>query len=129
MKMKYGEIYSLYDSLMRMRDVTGFKVAWAVAKNIKNLETEARFFEEQRDKLIRRYGKEEGGTLMIKRDSENFQSFIEEYEELNKMETDVDLYTITDDIDEKDFHCDTAKASDFLLLMKYIVKKEEPAQN
>ena len=123
--MKYGEINILYEALNRLRDVTGFKVAWAVAKNIKILETEARFFNEQRAKLLQKYGTEEDGRVSIKTDDEKFPEFLKEFTELSDMEADVELYKISGDINEKDFHCDTATANDFILFMDYLIKEEE----
>ena len=120
MQMRYGTIYELYSALLRMQDVSGFKIAWAVAKNIKILQTEAGFFENQRIKLLKKYGQEKDGKLSINTHDEHFEDFFREFTELSDMQVDVDLYKVKDDIKEDDIRSETATAR-----ATYVVKQSD----
>lgn len=124
MQMRNGTIYELYSALLRMQDVSGFKVAWAVAKNIKILQTAAEFFEDRRMRLLKKYGQEKDGKLGINQKDPHFEDFLREFTELSDMQTDVDLYKVKDDIKEDDIRSETARARDYLLFMDWIVEEK-----
>ena len=124
MQMRYGTIYELYSALLRMQDVSGFKIAWAVAKNIKILQTAAEFFEDRRMRLLKKYGQEKDGKLVINQKDPHFEDFLREFTELSDMQTDVDLYKVKDDIKEDDIRSETARARDYLLFMDWIVEEK-----
>lgn len=131
MKMKYAALYELYGALTRMQDVSGFKAAWTIAKNLKNLQNDAEFFENQKIRLLRKYGREENGRVFINQKDEHYQDFMKEFTELSEMETEAELYKVKSDIEEKDIQCDSATAKDYLLFMEYLMEepekeKEEP---
>lgn len=123
--MRYGTIYELYSALLRMQDVSGFKIAWAVAKNIRILQTAAEFFEDQRMRLLKKYGQEKDGRLGINQKDPHFEDFLREFTELSDMQTDVDLYKVKDDIKEDDIRSETATAHDYLMFMSWIVEEND----
>lgn len=125
MQMKYSDIYDLYNALLRMQDVSGFRIAWAVAKNIKGLKTEAEFFENRRLNLLKKYGKEKDGRVSVNTHDENFEEFLKEFKELSEKETDVELYKIRDDIQEDDIRSETARAGDYLMFITWIVEDKD----
>lgn len=125
MQMRYATIYELYSALLRMQDVSGFKIAWAVAKNIKILQTAAEFFEDRRMRLLKKYGQEKDGKLSINQKDPHFEDFLREFTELSDMQTDVDLYKVKDDIKEDDIRSETATAHDYLMFMSWIVEEKD----
>lgn len=125
MKMKYAALYELYGALTRMQDISGFKAAWTIAKNLKNLQSDAEFFESRKIRLLRKYGREENGRVFINQKDEHYQDFVKEFAELSEMEAEVDLYKIKSDIGEEDIRCDSATAKDYLLFMEYLMEEPE----
>ena len=119
--MKYSEIYELYNSLLHMQDIAGFKVAYAVAKNIRALQEEAEFFENRRINLLKKYGTEFNGRVSIATADKGYADFVKEFEELAGTEVNVQLYKVSA-VEDADMQSKTATARDYLMFMQYIVE-------
>jgi len=66
------------------------KMSYNLQKGIKSINEEYKSFEESRTLLIKKYGKEKDGQLSVDPiDLENFEKFVNEYEELSKMEVEL----------------------------------------
>ena len=92
-----GELYNIRTSLIR-HDVVSLefsrKGGLSVARNLKKIDDELTEYMKQRDELIKKYS--EDGTSMSK-DNPNWDAFISEYDELNSVESSIDINTITED--------------------------------
>ena len=119
MKMKREQVYELYMALSRMGDVSVMKTAYAIAKTMNNIRTEAEFFENQRNRLLKKYGKEEKGNLSISMDNPNWKDFAREYAELASEDIDVEIHQV--DAMMEDFMAEGVKAKDYSLVMMYLV--------
>ena len=119
MKMKREQVYELYMALSRMGDVSVMKTAYAIAKTMSSIRTEAEFFENQRNRLLKKYGKEEKGNLSISMDNPNWKDFAREYAELASEEIEVEIHQV--DATMEDFMAEGVKAKDYSLVMMYLV--------
>ena len=119
MKIKREQAYELYMALSRMGDVSVMKTAYAIAKTMSSIRTEAEFFENQRNRLLKKYGKEEKGNLSISMDNPNWKDFAREYAELASEEIEVEIHQV--DATMEDFMAEGVKAKDYSLVMMYLV--------
>ena len=119
MKIRREQAYELYMALSRMGDVSVMKTAYAIAKTMNNIRTEAEFFENQRNRLLKKYGKEEKGNLSISMDNPNWKDFAREYAELASEEIEVEIHQV--DATMEDFMAEGVKAKDYSLVMMYLV--------
>jgi hypothetical protein len=58
------------------------KISYALLKFIKKANEELKDFEEAKDKLVKRYGTEKDGNIIIENNSPNMEPFIKELNEL-----------------------------------------------
>lgn len=121
-------VYELYSALGRMGEVSVMKAAYAIAKTMRNLKDEAEFFESQRNRLVKKYGKEEDGRLTISMESPNWNTFQKEFNEMATDEVDVDIHQV-EDATMEDFMAEGVKAKDYGLAMEYLVKKPDTKEN
>lgn len=119
MKIRREQAYELYMALSRMGDVSVMKTAYAIAKTMSSIRTEAEFFENQRNRLLKKYGKEENGNLSISMDNPNWKDFAREYAELASEEIEVEIHQV--DATMEDFMAEGVKAKDYSLVMMYLV--------
>ena len=119
MKIRREQAYELYMALSRMGDVSVMKTAYAIAKTMSSIRTEAEFFENQRNRLLKKYGKEEKGNLSISMDNPNWKDFAREYAELASEEVEVEIHKV--DATMEDFMAEGVKAKDYSLVMMYLV--------
>lgn len=119
MKIRREQAYELYMALSRMGDVSIMKTAYAIAKTMSSIRTEAEFFENQRNRLLKKYGKEEKGNLSISMDNPNWKDFAREYAELASEEIEVEIHQV--DATMEDFMAEGVKAKDYSLVMMYLV--------
>ena len=119
MKIRREQAYELYMALSRMGDVSVMKTAYAIAKTMSSIRTEAEFFENQRNRLLKKYGKEEKGNLSISMDNPNWKDFAREYVELASEDIDVEIHQV--DATMEDFMAEGVKAKDYSLVMMYLV--------
>ena len=80
------------------------KTSVAIARNLRKLNDELKEYREQKDNLIRKYGKEnEDGQIGIdmNADREAFAKFVEELTPINQLEFEIDIMKISyDDLPE-----------------------------
>lgn len=119
MKIRREQAYELYMALSRMGDVSVMKTAYAIAKTMSSIRTEAEFFENQRNRLLKKYGKEEKGNLSISMDNPNWKDFAREYAELASEDIEVEIHQV--DATMEDFMAEGVKAKDYSLVMMYLV--------
>ena len=119
MKIKREQAYELYMALSRMGDVSVMKTAYAIAKTMSSIRTEAEFFENQRNRLLKKYGKEDKGNLSISMDNPNWKDFAREYAELASEDIEVEIHQV--DATMEDFMAEGVKAKDYSLVMMYLV--------
>lgn len=119
MKIRREQAYELYMALSRMGDVSVMKTAYAIAKTMSSIRTEAEFFENQRNRLLKKYGREEKGNLSISMDNPNWKDFAREYVELASEDIDVEIHQV--DATMEDFMAEGVKAKDYSLVMMYLV--------
>ena len=119
MKIRREQAYELYMALSRMGDVSVMKTAYAIAKTMSSIRTEAEFFENQRNRLLKKYGKEEKGNLSISMDNPNWKDCAREYAELASEDIDVEIHQV--DATMEDFMAEGVKAKDYSLVMMYLV--------
>ena len=67
-RMNYNELYSLYDSLRHMGEVSNIDAAYAIAITMRNIADEIDFFEKQRIRIIKKYGTIDGNNFNIDED-------------------------------------------------------------
>lgn len=88
--------------------------ALKVLKIFKKIEEELNNLEEFRSRLVIKYGKEIDGQIVVEKDTENFQKFVEEYLEAAKSEIDLNVdLTLT----ENEIENFSAKELEFLQLI------------
>lgn len=132
MKMKIGEVRGRLEGLLKVADKTfPSKVNYAVAKNLKMLESEFKDLEEQRIKICESYAdKDEDGKAKIKTVKANSgetsmyvfsggaqEQFNKEYTELLEEEIEVDIRTV--DAAELD-KCDESERFDIPSAVDYM---------
>ena len=73
------------------------KASMAVAKNLRKYNDELKEYFEQKNELVRKYGKEVDGQYIIEESSDNFKQFLEEIRPLANAEIDIDTMKVTYD--------------------------------
>ena len=126
-KIAYGELDVLAEALQRMEGLTG-EAGFAIAKTKRAINAEAGIFAELRNNLVKKYGKtDERGGISVKPGDENWNAFLEEYTALYTKEAEVELSQVARfDLDA--LYCPSAKASDYDIFEKYMVKEPEPEE-
>lgn len=88
MKVKFSDILEANEALGKItKERLPVREALSLARLIKRLNEEMTFFNEQRERLLVQYGKEqESGEFIVEK--ENLPEFIKDYEELLKSEVE-----------------------------------------
>ncbi len=92
MELNNGEIFSAWDALNRLTpEGTKFpvKVSLGIVKLRTKLSDAYKEIEEVRNGLIKTYGEEKDGQIMVDPKGENFPKFVEEMNELFAQEVEV----------------------------------------
>lgn len=79
------------------KECTG-KLGYAVARNIRILTTELTEFENEREKLIRKYGKQNGDQIIIENGSKEYFEFLEEMKEFEDIELNFELMKVSQEL-------------------------------
>lgn len=91
--MKNGEILELYEALSNIKDlVLPIKVGYTFSKDRKILQEEAQIIYEERIKIIKKYGEEIDGNIVVKKES--IEDCNKEIVELMKIENEIQLYKV-----------------------------------
>lgn len=124
MKIKNGYMSDVMESLMKFQEQTG-KTGYAIMRNIRILQPNLEDFEKVRLNLFKKYGttNDDGNNYSISKESENYDEFIKEYEELLNIEADIELYQI--DASDVKLQCaDNASVKDYMIVSQLISKAE-----
>ena len=124
MKIKNGYMSDVMESLMKFQEQTG-KTGYAIMRNIRILQPNLDDFEKVRLNLFKKYGttNDDGNNYSISKESENYDEFIKEYEELLNIEADIELYQI--DASDVKLQCaDNASVKDYMIVSQLISKAE-----
>jgi hypothetical protein len=120
MKIKVGEIVASRESLAKLiGKELPVKAAFRLSRVVKTLNTELKDFEEQRMKLIQKYGEKKEGqedTMIVK--PENMEAFSTEMEALFTEEIEVSYEPVT----VADLGNVQITPSDMVALEKFIVE-------
>ena len=126
MKITYGMLFKLSETLNRMSGLTG-KPGFSIAKTKRAIAQETEVFVELRDNLVTKYGESnENGGYSIKPGSKHWEEFIAEFSELHGEEVDVDIHRLSaDEYDIDKMYCENATAADYELFELIMVEKKD----
>lgn len=112
MKIKNRMMVAILNGIPEIkRKQLPIRIGFAINKNITTLDQIAKAYEEERVKIIDKYGKKDENGQIIKRDDGEYvltdrKGYAEELNELLDIETDIQVHTVTLEEIEK---CDTGK--------------------
>jgi quinol monooxygenase YgiN len=121
MKLTLNSIMNAEEVLNKLANKQGLKAktSFALAMNIKALSEPMNTLENVKNDLVRKYGEKEGeDSYVVKRDSKNFDKFVEEYRNLMDTETDVKIKKIK--IDELD---DTGLTPNEFIAISFMIEE------
>jgi hypothetical protein len=96
--------------------------ALKILKIFKKIEEELNNLEEFRSRLVIKYGKEINGQIIVEKDSENFQKFVQEYLEAAKSDIDLNIDLFLSEKEIEDF---SAKQLEFLQIIGVMIEGME----
>ena len=109
-----------YDYLFRMRELneTG-KLGYAIAKNMRKIQTEIQEYIEKRDGAANKYGNvKEDGSFQIP--PENVEAYLAEFADLGEIENDIDIMTV-----DTDTFCSGSLTSQDMYLLEWMESKDQ----
>ena len=112
--MKQSEAKLLSISLKGM-DEKG-KVAVKIARNIRMIDDELKEYYQYEAELFKKYGEEKDGQLVIDKNSDNYQKFINEMQPLDNEEVSFNFRRFTDE----ELENSSLNVNQVLLLMEYM---------
>ena len=96
MKITLAEIKALENSLLKIFEKeVNIKIAYKLGRFLKKINEELKTLEENRVKLVQKYGKEDEETNQVSVPSENAPKFYQEFNELMSIEIDIDFEPIS----------------------------------
>ena len=96
MKLKNGEVFAAREPLQNLMSVKlPVKASYNVAKLANKLNEQLKVIDDVRNGLIKKYGEEKDGQIIVAQDSENFVKFAEEIGELMEKEEKLFFEAIT----------------------------------
>lgn len=124
-KLTINEIVTINDVLTKIADLglTG-KAAYTAYRNLSRTGKVADDYEKVRIGLIEKYGEEDPeveGQLIVKRDSDNYQKFVEELTEVLSGTEEIDLYQMPEEALDKLADSEDLNISDFAVIDNYLV--------
>ena len=94
MKILQAElIKSVFETMLDTKGIVGLKIA----RNLRMINEELLEYNEKKLEIFRKYGREENGQLIVDKDSEHYQDFINELKPYQDMEVSFDFKTFTDE--------------------------------
>ena len=117
-------LIELLQTLNRFADVTG-KLGYAISKTKKGMESELAVFEVERQKLIRKYGTDDGnGNYSVDEKSESYQDFVKEVTEIAEEQVDIEFFQVSPDVFRKaDYYSEECSVRDYDILEALFVEK------
>ena len=116
--MKTIEAFNLLTFLNGIATKCKGKLGYAVARNIRVLNTELTEFQNKRNELIKKYGTNDGDNIFIENGSEAFFSFQNEMKEYVNIELDISLMKVGQDVLEN-----SDLSADILLVLSSYMEK------
>lgn len=131
-KLTINQIVTINDVLTKIADLglTG-KVAYAAYRNLSITGKIADDYEKVRVGLIEKYGEDDPeveGQMIVKRESENYQKFIEDLAEVLRGTEEIDLYQMPEDVMDKLSDAEDLSISDFAVIDNYLVDHPEETE-
>lgn len=120
-RMNYNELYSLYDSLRHMGEVSNIDAAYAIAITMRNIADEVDFFEKQRIRIIKKYGTIDGNNFNI--DEDKVTEFNQEMTEL--LSKDVEVSISQANVGVMAFKAEGVRAKDYTVAIQYLIKEKK----
>lgn len=120
-RMNYNELYSLYDSLRHMGEVSNIDAAYAIAITMRNIADEVDFFEKQRIRIIKKYGTIDGNNFNI--DEDKVTEFNSEMTELLSKEVEVSISQAN--VGVMAFKAEGVRAKDYTVAIQYLIKEKK----
>ena len=112
--MKQSEAKLLSISLKSMEEKG--KVAVKIARNIRMIDDELKEYYQYEAELFKKYGEEKDGQLVIDKNSENYQKFLNEMQPLDNEEVSFNFRRFTDE----ELENSSLNVNQVLLLMEYM---------
>ena len=112
--MKQSEAKLLSISLKSM-DEKG-KVAVKIARNIRMIDDELKEYYQYEAELFKKYGEEKDGQLVIDKNSDNYQKFLNDMQPLDNEEVSFNFRRFTDE----ELENSSLNVNQVLLLMEYM---------
>ena len=116
--MKQSEAKLLSISLKSM-DEKG-KVAVKIARNIRMIDDELKEYYQYEAELFKKYGEEKDGQLVIDKNSDNYQKFVNEMQPLDNEEVSFNFRRFTDE----ELENSSLNVNQVLLLMEYMGEQD-----
>jgi len=89
MKVKLGEIYRTKDSLQKVSELNiPAKIGIRIARLIRKLAEEIQTIDNQRNLLVKKYGEEKDGQIVVKQDK--LMDFITEFNDALEQEIEIE---------------------------------------
>ena len=92
------------------------KVAVKIARNIRMIDDELKEYYQYEAELFKKYGEEKDGQLVIDKNSENYQKFLNEMQPLDNEEVSFNFRRFTDE----ELENSSLNVNQVLLLMEYM---------
>lgn len=122
MKIRLAEVKALEGSLSKIFDKdVNIKIAYRLSVLLKRLSEEMSLLEENRVKLVKKYGKEDEKTKSMTVPPENSQAFFNSFNELMQLEVDINFEPVA----LKDLGDIELSAADMVKLSGTIIKCED----
>ena len=112
--MKQSEAKLLSISLKSMEEKG--KVAVKIARNIRMIDDELKEYYQYEAELFKKYGEEKDGQLVIDKNSDNYQKFLNEMQPLDNEEVSFNFRKFTDE----ELENSSLNVNQVLLLMEYM---------
>ena len=128
MKLTNAAIYDIIGPINKFSNAKG-KTAFILFRALRKLQEEIKDCDEQKNKLIQKYGKEvDGGIAIPREDTEATDNFMKEFTPILFYQLDVDVPQLTEkEFNElEDVDAPEAGMADYNIIYTFLVKKEEP---
>lgn len=96
-------------------------VGYALAKNYRLLNQELIEYQDIKQKLFKKYGKDNEGTLIIEKDTKEYNEYLKEISKFDEIEIDIDFMKV----DEEDFKNSKLTGEEMNILMDYMLEMED----
>lgn len=97
MKLKTIEAENLYEALKEISSKTKGVTGYAIAKNMRLLNTELTEYRDCKQKLFKEYGEEKDGKIYVDKSSPDFPKFAKELDKFNNLDVEVELMKVKEE--------------------------------